>query len=284
MTKSNSMLIGIFIAVVLGAIIIYLNQNDQQPVREGFEIDPLMRMNPNNPKYMAGANIMPIEAQTVANRPLRQPILNNRTADQISGDLVSDIVNQYTNGGNLGLQSDNIVTGSDPLSDTHGSFANYGHKQQINMKKMEQPYSRTPYDNLDSSYGQARGREQRWDDSESSASASESSARDFNYRKRKYTKRTPADIKDQFNIDKMLPMEIENDWFDTQPLQGTKRVPGVQFISPKVHMGVNTVGSSHRNGSLDIRGDIPNPKFTTGIWNQSTIDPDTNIRGICNSI
>lgn len=99
----------------------------------------------------------------------------------------------------------------------------------------------------------------------------------FNYKKRPYVRRTPADIEDLFDVEKMLPQETEPDWFDTEPLQTTK-IKG-NLIHPKVHMGINTVGNSLRNATHDIRGDIPNPKIHVSPWNMSTIEPDTNLKG-----
>jgi hypothetical protein len=104
----------------------------------------------------------------------------------------------------------------------------------------------------------------------------------FTYKKNKFVRRTPDDIKDLFDVDKMLPQEIEDDWFDVEPLQSTKKIKGCHLIHPKFHMGVNTVGSSLRNATHDPRGDIPNPKINISPFNNSTIEPDTNIRGFCN--
>ena len=136
----------------------------------------------------------------------------------------------------------------------NGSFKGYGKKRQINMKKMEMPYSDDEYD-----------------------------CRDFSYKKNKYSKRTPDDIKDLFNLEAMLPQEDEG-WFDTVPINNTKKIRGTHLIHPKIHMGTNTVGNSRKNGTHDIRGDIPNPKISVAPWNNSTIEPDPNARGLCNPI
>ncbi len=37
-------------------------------------------------------------------------------------------------------------------------------------------------------------------------------SRDFVYKKKKFTKRTTKDIEDLFDVQKMLPQEIENDF------------------------------------------------------------------------
>jgi hypothetical protein len=43
-------------------------------------------------------------------------------------------------------------------------------------------------------------------------------------------------------------------------------------------LGIDTIGNSKRNASHDIRGTIPCPKFVVSPWNNSTYEPDTNIR------
>ena len=49
-----------------------------------------------------------------------------------------------------------------------------------------------------------------------------------------------------------------------------------------VHLvGVDTIGSTKRNASTDLRGNVPCPKFAVSPWNNSTIDPDTNNKGFC---
>jgi len=146
-------------------------------------------------------------------------------------------------------------TGSDPNASDYGSFTGYGKKKQMNFRKTDLPY---PSDIDDH--------------------------RDFSYKRQLFTKRTPDDVKDLFDVQQLLPTEIEEDWFDIEPLQATKKIRGTHLIHPKVHMGVNTVGSTLRNGTHDIRGDIPNPKIRVSPWNISTIEPDTNIKGLCNPI
>jgi len=45
-------------------------------------------------------------------------------------------------------------------------------------------------------------------------------------------------------------------------------------------IGVDTQGSSKKNASQDLRGNIPCPKFVISPWNNSTIDPDTNLKSM----
>ena len=105
--------------------------------------------------------------------------------------------------------------------------------------------------------------------------------RDFTYKKKNYTHRSQEDIADLFNVDKMLPKEKRADWFDTDPLMDAQQFKGSNLIQPKDQLGVNTIGSSKKNATHDIRGDIINPKIRVSPWGNSSIDEDTNIRGFC---
>lgn len=46
--------------------------------------------------------------------------------------------------------------------------------------------------------------------------------------------------------------------------------------------GVDTIGSSKRVASLDLRGNVPCPKFKVSPWGNSSYDPDYNIKGMYN--
>lgn len=194
-------------------------------------------------------------------RAIQPHTLNNRTNDDISENIVDELIMQYNPDSakkSDDCEDDEIVSPSDPMASKYGSFKNYGTKRHINLKKIDDQFCEDKSDLKDS--------------------------RDFSYKKKKFTRRTPEDIQDQFDVDKMLPQEIEADWFDTVPLQSAKKVKGTQLIHPKVHMGVNTVSSSLKNASLDLRGDIPCPKMYVGPFNNSSYEPDTNIRGIFSSV
>ncbi len=112
-----------------------------------------------------------------------------------------------------------------------------------------------------------------------------------------------------------LPMEIEDDWFDVQPLNVDVKPnelvdfkpddkpiheevlpftsfppavekdwfeinPAPRLILVKKCPDVVTIGSRY-GGSYDIRGDIPNRKISVSPWLNSIIEPDTNIKPIC---
>jgi len=270
MSINSNILLGAFVAVILGATIYYLYQNDQQPIpNDGVvNIPPAGHLNTSSIPH-----------------PLQPQIYDNRRSDEISGDIVSDIVSQYTVEGRPMEGGTGTFTGLDPMSDTHGAFNNYGQKRQLNMNKMEKPFGPDVHDARDYSYRLHRLQEKRGNGMHTdSTSDSDHDPRDFTYRRRPYTKRTPDDIRDQFDSSKVMPVELEADWFDVEPLLTTKKIQDTHLLHPKVHMGVNTVGSSLRNATHDIRGDIPNPKINVSPWLNSTIEPDTNIKGICSAI
>lgn len=249
MQLNSNILIGIFIAACVLAVICYINQSDDQPIHNEGTVSSIT--NAANVAHGGKTSIVP----PPDTRLVRPPMIDNRKYDEISNSIVDDLVAQYTVEDRPMEGGTGSFKPADPMSEQHGAFNGYEKKRQLNMKKMETPYSDDEYD-----------------------------PRDFSYKKKKFSKRTPEDVAELFDINQMLPQEVEEDWFDVEPLLTTKKIKGTHLIHPKVHMGVNTVGSSLKNGSLDYRGDIPNPKIWVSPWNNSTIEPDTNIKGICNPI
>lgn len=104
--------------------------------------------------------------------------------------------------------------------------------------------------------------------------------KNFTHKKQKFYTKTQEEIKDLFDVDKMLPQQIEDDWFDIGPLQDTKKIKGSNLINPKHHMGINTIATSSKNMSRDIRGDIVTPKVNISPWMNSSIEPDPTLRGL----
>lgn len=60
------------------------------------------------------------------------------------------------------------------------------------------------------------------------------------------------------------------------------KLSNTNLITVNKSIGINTVGSSLRNASHDLRGDELVSKFFQGPWNMSTIDPDINNVGFSN--
>jgi hypothetical protein len=81
---------------------------------------------------------------------------------------------------------------------------------------------------------------------------------------------------DLFDADKYLPQEVNDDWFEVQ--QEPISVKNRHLINITKPIGVNTIGSSKKNSSHDIRGAPANPKFTVSPWLQSSIEPDVNLK------
>lgn len=82
---------------------------------------------------------------------------------------------------------------------------------------------------------------------------------------------------DKFDADAMLPREQNKDWFD-DPYQPTT-IKNAHMINIHRPIGVNTIGSSMKNPSHDLRGDTYiNPKVVVSPFLNSSIEPDTNIR------
>jgi hypothetical protein len=85
-----------------------------------------------------------------------------------------------------------------------------------------------------------------------------------------------------YNAKDFLPKELNDDWFNTDFSQAKYMMNDDKLINvDKYVIGVNTVGSSLRAASYDIRGGISVPKFTVSPWANSTIEPDFNIKPLC---
>lgn len=89
-------------------------------------------------------------------------------------------------------------------------------------------------------------------------------------------KQSPEDL---FKVDELLPQEVNKNWFEVMP--EPIKVKNRHLINVTRPVGVNTVGTSLKNPSYDIRGTPPCPKFVASPWLQSSIEPDINIKGLC---
>lgn len=86
----------------------------------------------------------------------------------------------------------------------------------------------------------------------------------------------------KYNAADFLPKEVNSEWFNTDFSQAKVNVEDTNLINTERYViGVNTVGQSLKNASYDIRGTIANPKFAVSPWNNSTYEPDTNIKPLC---
>lgn len=87
------------------------------------------------------------------------------------------------------------------------------------------------------------------------------------------------DPEELFNIDNLMPEDNDElDWFEKVPEPVS--VKNRHLINTMKPMGVNTIGTSLKNASHDIRGDIPVKKTIVSPFNNSSIEPDVNNRGV----
>ena len=83
---------------------------------------------------------------------------------------------------------------------------------------------------------------------------------------------------DRITPDQLLPKDSANStWAQANPA-GQGDVKDQNFLTAGYMMGFDTVSSSLRNASHDLRSEIPNPRHRTGIWSQSTMAPDLSRR------
>lgn len=87
--------------------------------------------------------------------------------------------------------------------------------------------------------------------------------------------------RDTNTVKDLLPKDAENSlWAKNSPSpQGD--VSDQNYLTAASLVGINTQGSSMRNANLQLRPDPPITRSFTGIWNQSTIDPDLSRKDLC---
>lgn len=82
---------------------------------------------------------------------------------------------------------------------------------------------------------------------------------------------------DLFDVDKYLPQEVNDDWYEVLPEPVS--VKNRHLINISKPVGVNSIGSSMRNANYDLRASPVNPK-QAGLspWLNSSIDADLSIK------
>lgn len=79
-----------------------------------------------------------------------------------------------------------------------------------------------------------------------------------------------------FDVQKYLPQEVNDDWFELVP--EAISVKNRHLINITKPIGVNTIGSSKKNASYDLRGAPSCPKFVVSPFLNSSIEPDNNLK------
>lgn len=98
-----------------------------------------------------------------------------------------------------------------------------------------------------------------------------------------YSKQMQNDMQQKaFNVNDFLPKEINENWFQTDLTKATKEIDMNNLIEVnKYCASIDTIGSSQKNASRDIRGNIPTPKMTVSPWLNSSYDADVAIKSWC---
>lgn len=85
--------------------------------------------------------------------------------------------------------------------------------------------------------------------------------------------------REQLMPEELLPQDNSSTWAQVNP-QGQGSLKNKSFLQASWATGVNTVGSSLRNSSLDLRSEVPNPQVPVSPWMNSTIEPDTGRKSL----
>jgi hypothetical protein len=80
--------------------------------------------------------------------------------------------------------------------------------------------------------------------------------------------------RDRLTASELLPKGASDSrWAQANPA-GQGDVRDQNFLTAGYHVGVNTTGSSKKNGNLQLRSEPANPQMVVSPWNQATIEPD----------
>lgn len=84
--------------------------------------------------------------------------------------------------------------------------------------------------------------------------------------------------KDRLTTADLLPKDAVNEqWAQANPA-GQGDVSDQNYLTAGSMVGLDTIGSSLRIPSLDLRSTPLNPQTTVSVWNQSTVTPDLSRR------
>jgi len=85
--------------------------------------------------------------------------------------------------------------------------------------------------------------------------------------------------RDHLTPGELLPKDTNSVWAQQNPM-GNGSLKGKNFLSAGALIGINTVGQSLRNANYQLRSEPPNPQVPVTVFNNSTIEPDTNRRDL----
>jgi hypothetical protein len=85
--------------------------------------------------------------------------------------------------------------------------------------------------------------------------------------------------KDSLTATELLPTDANSKWAQVNP-SGQGELGDQNFLEAGFHMGTNTIGQTLRNANLQLRSEPPNPQVKVSPWMQTTIEPDSNRKGL----
>lgn len=83
---------------------------------------------------------------------------------------------------------------------------------------------------------------------------------------------------DKVKTSDLLPKESNDDWDWDVPQQKLTIDEANLLIEATNKIGTNTQGNTLKNASWDLRGNIANPKFQVSVFNNSSYEPDMNLK------
>jgi hypothetical protein len=189
-------------------------------------------------------------------------------------NISNNMNNQYINNPNInsnsmnGMTNMNDLNGLNTMNVMNSDLNNISNQKKVSFQNIDTVYEFTPNDN----------------DNNNNFGADITNAYD-----NPLPQETRINIVDinknnvkNYNAKDYLPKEINDEWFDTDFSQAKFNIKDDNLINTERYIiGINTVGQSLKAGSHDIRGIIPNPKFAISPWNNSTYEPDFNIKPLC---
>jgi hypothetical protein len=85
--------------------------------------------------------------------------------------------------------------------------------------------------------------------------------------------------RDRLTSADLLPIDANSKWAELNP-QCPGDLQDQNYLTAGYHIGINTVGQSMRNASLDLRAEPPNPQIQVSPWLISTIEPNSKPSGL----
>merc|ERR1712166_1061390 len=178
--------------------------------------------------------------------------------------------------------SENVVIVSDEVSEAEAETMNYQEaEEEEEASEMEMIPEEIAYTEIEEESNQVHSFTAN-DEGDQGAKLDEA----FNRPIGKQTSANKVDFNknmvNKYDSSHYLPQEVNDEWFETDFQQAKDKAGSDKMINTERYIiGVNTVGQSLKNPTYDIRGTIPNPKYSVSPWNNSTYEADYNLKPLC---